>query len=374
MFIDDQFANEILITNTIRRISNDAFVFIMEEGNFNLLYNQCLIKGLDIFNFISLNNITTPFDLILVFGSTNKDLQKYSEIPIIHITTQSVVRSPTRSVRSSTEATRSVVAYSPTQSIDLSSDHQSNEISRARSFQFIDESNPDIFLDKCCKTFIPDEQSIVKNEELPDSNIRPLVDPQEVWNTEAIDTTHRTESGKLSDQLDSRNTKFMQVMLIEAKRLGFRKKKEEFKKQIKKSSSASSLPIVSRTPKLPKSQSNIKMDRPLVGAERNSDRPLVGADQRSDRPLVGANQSLDRPLVGTNPLVSSTTLPYNRLEQTQPQKEQSPKTVSCKVNCLATCLATCLASTKKKGAPCTNSALPGTNYCGIPSHKKLGSA
>lgn len=309
MFIDDQFTNETLIANTIRKISNDAFVFIMEDGNFNLIYNICLVKGLEIFNFISLNNITTPFDIIIVFGSTNIDLQNYSKIPIINIMTQNAEPPP--------------------------SDNQLNEISaksdfgRVRSFQFIDESNPDLFLDKCCKTFIPDEQqSTIRSEETSDSNPRSFINSQEVWNT-AVSDTHRTDCVQLQDQLDGKNAKFMQVMLIEAKRLGFRKKKEEFKKQIKKSSSASSLPVVIRPAKLPKSQSNVK-DRLLVGAERSSDRP-----------------------------------PSNKIV---PQKDKSPKTVPCKVSCIATCLA----STKKKGAPCTNSALPGTNYCGIPSHKKLG--
>jgi hypothetical protein len=98
----------------------------------------------------------------------------------------------------------------------------------------------------------------------------------------------------------------MQVMLIEIKRLGFREKKEEFKKQIKKSSSNPSM-------------HPIEIKKKTTRGEATKGHTV---------------------------------------------SEAVPKASKVRANCSA--------STKKNGMPCNNSALPGSSYCGIPSHKKLG--
>jgi hypothetical protein len=180
-------------------------------------------------------------------------------------------------------------------------------IVRARSFQFIDENNSDIFLDKCCKTFIRDDGA-------PDRTWLGTIESESSGGANSV--CARTSFGSTNHPIwDSKNesednSKFMQVMLIEIKRLGFREKKEEFKKQIKKSSSNPSM-------------------HPIEIKKKTTRGEAIGAKGHT---------------------VSEAT--------------PVPKASKVRSNCRA--------STKKNGMPCNNSALPGSSYCGIPSHKKLG--
>lgn len=110
---------------------------------------------------------------------------------------------------------------------------------KSNSFQFVDQGDSDGFLRDCCKTFAGDQDVFEESQ-----------------------TT----------------SKFMQIMLIEAKKCSYRERKEEFKRNLRR-----------------------------------------------------------EVLIGT--------------------KKQTSM---------------CKASTKKGKAPCGNKALDGSDYCGIPSHKKLG--
>jgi len=337
IYIDDHFTNESAVREVINLFSNDALVFIMEFGNFNLIYNQCLIKGLETFNFISDYPSQNP-DLIVVFATSGTPSPPWTIESLIskRVTIINVYEADSRLRSAGVEAdsrlrstdveadSRLQIEYiccqcnqksiisdrleidhicqsttataEPTAEPTVTAEFTEGSIGRARSFQFIDENNSDIFLDKCCKTFISDD-------------------------TPANQTGKRRED-PVWDAAKNENSKFMQVMLIEIKRLGFREKKEEFKKQIKKSSSnPSTHPI----------ETNFVRKKPPQ---------MIEERQISKLPL--ATQSADK----------------CKIDVLRMPKAREPEL-------------RCQASTKKNGTPCHNSALPGTNYCGISSHKKL---
>ena len=348
IYIDDHFTNESAVREVINLFSNDALVFIMEFGNFNLIYNQCLIKGLETFNFISDYPSQNP-DLIVVFATSGTPSPPWTIESLIskRVTIINVYEADSRLRSTDVEAdsrlrstgveadswlrstgveadSRLQIEYiccqcnqksiisdrleidhicqsttataEPTAEPTVTAEFTEGSIGRARSFQFIDENNSDIFLDKCCKTFISDD-------------------------TPANQTGKRRED-PVWDAAKNENSKFMQVMLIEIKRLGFREKKEEFKKQIKKSSSnPSTHPI----------ETNFVRKKPPQ---------MIEERQISKLPL--ATQSADK----------------CKIDVLRMPKAREPEL-------------RCQASTKKNGTPCHNSALPGTNYCGISSHKKL---
>ena len=359
IYIDDHFTNESAVREVINLFSNDALVFIMEFGNFNLIYNQCLIKGLETFNFISDYPSQNP-DLIVVFATSgtpsppwtiesliskrvtiinvyeadsrlrSTDVEADSRLRSTGVEADSRLRSTGVEADSWLRSTgveadsrlqieyiccqcnqKSIISdrleidhicqsttatAEPTAEPTVTAEFTEGSIGRARSFQFIDENNSDIFLDKCCKTFISDD-------------------------TPANQTGKRRED-PVWDAAKNENSKFMQVMLIEIKRLGFREKKEEFKKQIKKSSSnPSTHPI----------ETNFVRKKPPQ---------MIEERQISKLPL--ATQSADK----------------CKIDVLRMPKAREPEL-------------RCQASTKKNGTPCHNSALPGTNYCGISSHKKL---
>ncbi len=287
IIIDDRFNDILLVKNVINSLSNEALVFIMEFGNFNIVFNQCLLRGLETFNFMSVYP-SINMDLIIVFGEgKNVDTSKLHSkcTPMININNNSEVNyvcsQCSKLVNIKFHTTKQLTSFQhfcchpePVREIKNATTDLPAELTmdgkRVRSFQFIDENDTDLFLDKCCKTFSEMDVKRLANEPK---------DP--IWDN------HKEIGGE--------HSKFMQVMLVEIKRLGFREKKEEFKKQIKKSRSTSSS-------------------------------------------IHNQTESKPEP---------------KRVENTKP------------------CLAICKASTKKKGSPCHNSALPGSNYCGIPSHKKL---
>jgi hypothetical protein len=349
IFIDDCFTNESLVKEVINWISNDALVFIMEFGNFNLIYNQCLVKGLETFNFID----TPPkihSDLIIVFSEPNVVQAPWSmetliskKIPIVHVRPREAVEYICHQCNQKNVMNGSLIQHTcqstfgdaernkaqtcelvctqsdanllaPRTDLQSDSDARIDErdnraepsgepIVRARSFQFIDENNSDIFLDKCCKTFIRDDGA-------PDRTWLGTIESESSGGANSV--CARTSFGSTNHPIwDSKNesednSKFMQVMLIEIKRLGFREKKEEFKKQIKKSSSNPSMHPIEIKKKTTRGEAT-----------------------------------------------KGHTVP-----------EAVPKASKVRANCSA--------STKKNGMPCNNSALPGSSYCGIPSHKKLG--
>ena len=359
IFIDDHFTNESAIREVINLFSNDALVFIMEFGNFNLIYNQCLIKGLETFNFISDYPSQNP-DLIVVFAtsgtpsppwtiesliskrvtiinvyeadsrlrSTPIGIEADSRLQIEYICCQCNQKSIINGRLEIDHICQSATATAePTAEPTVTAEFTEGSIGRARSFQFIDENNSDIFLDKCCKTFISED-------------------------TPANQTGKRRED-PVWDAAKNENSKFMQVMLIEIKRLGFREKKEEFKKQIKKSSSnPSTHPIETKFARV------VKTDL-RGGATANFVRtkPPQMIEERQISKLPLATQSADKCKIDVLRMPKAREQPERSSGETKGRKF-APEL-------------RCRASTKKNGTPCHNSALSGTNYCGISSHKKL---
>jgi hypothetical protein len=158
--------------------------------------------------------------------------------------------------------------------------------------------------------------------------------------------------------------------------LGFREKKEEFKKQIKKSSSnPSTHPIETKFARVVKT--DLRSAANFVRTDLRSAANFVRTDLRGGATAnfvrTKPPQMIEERQISKLPLATQSAdkckIDVLRMPKAREQPERSSG--ETKGRKFAPELR-CQASTKKNGTPCHNSALSGTNYCGISSHKKLG--